>query len=230
MKLVLPTETQTDLLGRFSAAGGVVRFVLIECDQPGENALDASTHRRAVGLAMREIQRQCDEYAEEVSAKHEIPKSQVFQVAIDGSAEERLTPRVISWQEFLGTRYDFQRKGLIVHGKGKILNEFFYFSDPARPENITPRKGIDYGVGNGFAYAFSDPPYHMGLSAEERGTLLGQFLRIVMRASSSSFICEWPTDWSNYFDAGKEWWGSFLWSLANPGENRIVVIAASTTD
>ncbi len=40
---------------------------------------------------------------------------------------------------------------------------------------------------------------------------------------------EWPTNWSTYFDAGHEWWGSFCWSVVTP-DRRIVGIVASTTD
>jgi hypothetical protein len=48
--------------------------------------------------------------------------------------------------------------------------------------------------------------------------------------TDETVIYSWPTDWASYFDAGQEWWGSFLWTLANPGENRIVVLVASATD
>jgi hypothetical protein len=45
-----------------------------------------------------------------------------------------------------------------------------------------------------------------------------------------SIIYEWPVDWSNFFVAGQEWWGSYLWTFASPGTHQIVVLAASTTD
>jgi hypothetical protein len=48
--------------------------------------------------------------------------------------------------------------------------------------------------------------------------------------ADDSVIDQWKTDWSTYFDAGHEWWASFLWSLARPNTNNIVVIAASSTD
>ena len=41
---------------------------------------------------------------------------------------------------------------------------------------------------------------------------------------------EWTTDWSNYFDAGHEWWGTACWSIYDKCLNRYVVIMASTTD
>jgi hypothetical protein len=43
-------------------------------------------------------------------------------------------------------------------------------------------------------------------------------------------ILGWSTDWSDCFQAGREWWGSFHWSVRRPERQRIVVVAASTTD
>jgi hypothetical protein len=99
------------------------------------------------------------------------------------------------------------------------------------PENILPREMIDDGIGSGFAYAFSDTPYGVWLKPPERGQLFEQMCSVVLGGiTDDSVIFEWPTDCSNYFDAGHEWWGSFLWSLGHPTTGRIVVIAASTTD
>ena len=43
-------------------------------------------------------------------------------------------------------------------------------------------------------------------------------------------VYEWTTDWSNYFDAGHEWWGTACWSIYDKNANRYVVIMASATD
>lgn len=43
-------------------------------------------------------------------------------------------------------------------------------------------------------------------------------------------VYEWTTDWSNYFDAGHEWWGAACWSVFDRSLSRYVVIMASTTD
>lgn len=227
MKQATLKEGQERLLTCFSEAGGVVNFVFFECEG---NSSDQRAHHKAVLLGFDEIQFRADEYAERTSKELGIPKSRIFQVDINQEAAETLVPKKVTWREFLGPRYDFNRNGLIVHGKGEFLNEFFFYTDPATPENIIPPDGIDYGVGTGFAYAFSSPPYPIQLPCDELGRLFDKFLNFVICGSADSTIYEWPTDWSNYFDAGKEWWGTFLWSFSNPGSNKIVVIAASTTD
>ena len=41
---------------------------------------------------------------------------------------------------------------------------------------------------------------------------------------------QWNTDWSNYFDDGREWWGTACWSVYDRSLDRYVVILASDTD
>ncbi|MDO4478677.1 MAG: hypothetical protein Q4B73_06550 [Lachnospiraceae bacterium] len=43
-------------------------------------------------------------------------------------------------------------------------------------------------------------------------------------------VYDWTTDWSDYFDAGHEWWGTGCWSIYDPSMQRYVVIMASSTD
>ena len=38
------------------------------------------------------------------------------------------------------------------------------------------------------------------------------------------------SDWSNYFDAGKEWWGIWCTTIWNPSTRTLAAIAASSTD
>ena len=43
-------------------------------------------------------------------------------------------------------------------------------------------------------------------------------------------VFSWNNDFSDYFDDGKEWWGTGLWSIYDPALNRFVIIGASLTD
>ena len=43
-------------------------------------------------------------------------------------------------------------------------------------------------------------------------------------------IYEWTTDWSDYFDAGHEWYGACCWSVYDKSMNRYVVMLVSATD
>lgn len=227
MKQAILTTGQERLLQHFEEAGGVVDFVVFDCE---ENSSDSENHRKAVILGFKELQRRCSDYAKRSSEEHSYPIRDYFKITIDEDAARSLVPVQITWEKFLGLRYEFERQGLIVRGKGDFWNSFFFYSDPAKKRNIIPSEEIDYGIGTGFAYAFSSPPYRIQLSAEALGKLFDKFLNFIICGSSNSIIYEWPTNWSNYFEAGEEWWGSFLWTLSNPDSNQIIVIAASTTD
>lgn len=43
-------------------------------------------------------------------------------------------------------------------------------------------------------------------------------------------IYEWNTDWSEYFDEGREWWGTLCLTIYDKTLDRFVVIMASATD
>lgn len=42
--------------------------------------------------------------------------------------------------------------------------------------------------------------------------------------------CRWTTDWSDYFDEGREWWGTLCLTVYDKSLDRYVVILASATD
>lgn len=43
-------------------------------------------------------------------------------------------------------------------------------------------------------------------------------------------IYAWTTDWSDFFDAGHEWYGACCWSVYDKSLNRYVVMLVSATD
>ena len=43
-------------------------------------------------------------------------------------------------------------------------------------------------------------------------------------------VCGWSTDWSDWFDDGREWWGTLCLTVYDKNLDRFVVIAASATD
>lgn len=43
-------------------------------------------------------------------------------------------------------------------------------------------------------------------------------------------IYSWNDEWSNYFDDGKEYWGTFYWTIYNKEKDMYIVIAGSATD
>jgi hypothetical protein len=220
------------LIQQFKDAGGVVDYVVLELSAAEEEKnAEEHTHHQAIVVAMEFLKAKVDEWAVKTSREHSIPRSKIFKVQLDHQKAQLLKGRRIDERRFLGSRYHHERKGLIVRGELPFQSEFFLFSDPSNRENIIDRASIDNGIGTGYAYAFSDPPYRVRLAPKATGELFAKVNTYVLGGIfRDSIIFEWPTDWSNYFDAGHEWWGSFLYSFANPHGSNIIVIAASTTD
>jgi len=76
-------------------------------------------------------------------------------------------------------------------------------------------------------YAFWNPPHGTGYGPKEFDTVNAVLFPL---GTESLEVYEWTTDWSDYFDAGHEWWGTACWSVYDNRLNRFVVILASTTD
>ena len=93
-------------------------------------------------------------------------------------------------------------------------------------------KNVNDYVNKGYEEVFFDPVY--GCSDEQRKQLKELFPKINEVLFGGLFlplqIFSWSTDWSNYFDAGKEWWGAYLWTIHRPGSKQIAWIGASATD
>lgn len=90
-------------------------------------------------------------------------------------------------------------------------------------------------------YAFLEPPYGAFFVHRKNGEF--EFRRNynpddLKKINKSLFpngiscleVYEWTTNWSNYFDAGHEWWGASCWSIYDKSLNRYVVIFVSSTD
>lgn len=76
--------------------------------------------------------------------------------------------------------------------------------------------------------AFSKPPYDVPYTKEDFRKLNHALFPIAFRKDLE--IYSWNNEFSNYFDDGKEWWGTGFWSIYDKWMNRFVIIGASLTD
>lgn len=76
-------------------------------------------------------------------------------------------------------------------------------------------------------YAFWEPPFTSHYGPEDFRKVNSV---LFPEGTDGLEIYEWTTDWSNYFEAGHEWWGTACWSVYDRHMNRYVVILASATD
>lgn len=80
-----------------------------------------------------------------------------------------------------------------------------------------------------YKHAFTEPPYGIRCDPNDKEAICDQTLIRLFGDISDFAIRKWSTDWSNYFDAGNEWWGAFLWTLVS-NDGRGWWVGASTTD
>ena len=85
---------------------------------------------------------------------------------------------------------------------------------------------------DGYMTAFYNPPYDLNGDLEKHKKLFDAVNKLLFNPMSDNNlkIYEWSTDWSNFFDAGKEWWGTFYWTVYNKEKSYVIVVAASSTD
>lgn len=202
---------QAEFLVRYFNLGGVLDFCLLEFEATDAGRLEIS---KEAALAAMKI------FAEKRS-------TQFYQVTVDGA------PRGgrISFREFLGSGFDFENERVAM---------FRY--------NFGSRSSAD---SNGLLRALLDPPYSLRLRPETEAERFSPEYGVAEQAAMTAFlfefldkvlgvrnlrelsrfeIYEWSDDWSNYFDGGKEWWGTFFWTLLDPEKRTVAVLAASTTD
>jgi hypothetical protein len=80
-----------------------------------------------------------------------------------------------------------------------------------------------------FTYALCNPPYSLRIRDVELDTLFAAVVgHVLNEPDESTEIWSWETEWSPYFDDGRDWWGTGLWTL-DVGD-AIVAVLASATD
>jgi hypothetical protein len=158
-------------------------------------------HRAAAVKGMAVIDQRLEAYAL-ANASHDQPLEKFFRLKWDASVARG---ELISFEEFWGR-------------------------DAVGYEPINANASAGH-TPNGFKSAFFDPPYHLHGPAERRIQVFEEVVeRLFESGATNSEIYSWSTNWSNYFDAGHEWWGAFYWTLHAANSNRFVVIAGSSTD
>lgn len=160
-------------------------------------------------------------------------------------ASRLITENSLRWtpQQFFGPCYEVDTDVLLMRGES---NDFinYYFREgqqesrataisPSYLENIFPPDTQWSAVG--YAQALFEPPYRLykRIGPPTNREVAAAFRRLcdaLFGDLTTLEIYQWPTDCSNYFDAGHEWWGSFFWTVYAPSKNWIVTILASSTD
>ena len=216
-------DTIVDAYERFAQMGAVLDIARLPI-LPGRNH-EVAIRGMRVFAKRREDERAALNPGEDVSG--------YFRLVIDpdvDSGKRTIDGEEISFREFLGPGYD-------VHADRVCL---FAYSPGSRSSSVC----------EGLAHALLNPPY--GLQHPESFGYLGStdyadrekaWMREILRAFCAEVLAiddlqrvshlrihRWQTDWSNYFQAGLEWWGGFFWTVEDAKNGWVTVIGASTTD
>ncbi|MDH6307109.1 hypothetical protein M2451_002343 [Dysgonomonas sp. PFB1-18] len=149
--------------------------------------------------------------------------------------------RKISLEEFLGPYFDVEKNMPYIKGRkdNSTLNSYFRYTDDecsgnALPMNELVKKHMEKfpSCDNGFIYALIQPPYSMsfGETLKDRGEYVLNFFDLLFDNLDKIVVYKWSTDCNPYFNAGKEWWGAYFWTVYNPVKDIYIGIVASTTD
>lgn len=207
MTEIPPTGAVAAALERYVAARGVIEHVLIA---PGAgHAKHIDLHREAALFTLDVLARRTDAYFAQLLTRPEYrnrSRDEFFRITTDAS---RLTGHPITLDEFIGPIWD--REG------GQFL--------------VADGRHLSGNDSVGYAYAFYAPPYNLSCPAGEAADLFRELTGALLGGFDEPlFVCEWATDCSNYFDAGREWWGTFFWTVESRDTGRVIGIAASATD
>jgi len=119
----------------------------------------------------------------------------------------------------------------------------FYFPGPQRKDDARGSSPSHSDAAKGgkipYWYAFTEPPHGTGRMVVNGRTLRKRYGRedfeivnhaLFPQGTDELEVYEWSAEWSDYFDAGKEWWGTLCCSIYDKKMRRYAVIMASSTD
>ena len=136
----------------------------------------------------------------------------VFRPSFDLKPLKEIKPREITREEFYGTSFD---------PKTRRLTEKQCYAEPGQSTGE-------------FAYAFAHPAIPMGNVMERLQSIFEEVDRLIFPEGCSFSILDWSDrklkSMSDYYDAGFEYWGAFLFTIYVPKKSKITVISASSSD
>lgn len=147
--------------------------------------------------------------------------------------------RPISEKTFFGDWYDLDSGKLLKLGCYKTA-EGLELENPALGalDDVRIMSGgwncPEPGTEGQFAYAFSNPPHSLVAKPSEVQAAFEEIRDFILPPRQRSEIIDWShprlPEVSDYFAAGAEWWGIFLFSIHIPSMRLMTIIAGSTTD
>lgn len=220
--------------------GGALRISVFEIKEnyKGEMPGEYDAHLAAARQALEQQNYECNSHFNKVAAKNErnkIPYAKTDFDKLDSSGQN------LKLYHFLGPHFDLKSKKPLIRGRltNATLNSYFYYDQEETVANkvdmfkaVNEFQELDPENQGNFMHALMEPPYSLRLDKEisKRGEYVLSFFDYFFGDLDAITIYAWNTDCSFVFESGKEWWGSYFWTVYNPAKNWYVAIIASETD
>ena len=211
---------------RFHMLGGVLDFQQFAYTTAADGEAERREyHLQTANHTLHAVIAECNEQAAERAAEHRLPAppplTRFFSLQADMG-------RKISAERFYGNQLDLRHNRLIVRGQGSQFGRFLYHDSETDAGRAIAPNALD----TAFCHAFLNPPYppRFGHSARETGQYFLGFCRRLFGNPADIEAYEWNTDCSDYFDDGREWWGTYFWTVYSPQNGLYTGIMGSATD
>lgn len=237
MTIKLNTDKQlTEKIDEFDSLGGCIQFKIFDIEN-----IDNSyqTHLEIAKRTLIEISNDWEVYIQKVSKELHTDREQYYKQ--ENYFDELENSGIqISNRDFLGPQFDLSVNKPLIKGVKRLYNEYFYFDteeDEMNSINFSERlKQFEFketdGASGAFCGAFLEPPHsvRIGKNIFEHGKYFLDFCDLLFSDLTKIEIYKWSVDSSNFFEAGKEWWGAHFWTIYNSTKNIYIGAIASTTD
>ena len=237
MIIKLSTDKQLiDKIEEFEKSGGCIQFKVFDIENTG-NSYQA--HLEVAKRTLIEISNDLEVYIQRVAKELDTDRGMYFKQKNYFDKLENSGVH-ISIREFLGPQFDLSENKPLIKGVKKLYNSYFYYDTDEDVEyaiDFNKRyKQFEFqetdGVSGAFCGAFLEPPHsiRIGESIFEHGKYFLDFCSLLFSDITKIEIYKWSVDSSDFFEAGKEWWGAHFWTVYNPIKNIYIGAVASTTD
>lgn len=230
----LHTPEITEKLHQLEKTGCVLKIKIFNVE--GERT-ERDAHLLTAKQTLVEVQKDSNEYFDNLSKRNKQSRDTFYKVTIDTQVLEN-SGEIITPQTFFGPYLDWDTKKPIIYGNtSRYINNCFFYDTEEKEENIIIMNNKIKECNTsfficGYTDAFLRPVHNfkVGTTILDEGTYFLSISDFLFSDFEHITVYSWNIDSSNFFDSGKEWWGSFFWTVYNPAKNWYIGIVASETD
>jgi hypothetical protein len=178
---------------------------------------------------------------DDAHARSAIRDTLVQEGKVNDRALNALQPRRLNEAQFFGDWYNPSDGSLVWNGSvtladGRQLTRptFRALAGVETTSHSSSASVPDVDQDGQFAYAFANPPYPLKGPSDQIQQVFDDVRRTLLPPGDACVITDWTSsdldEVSDYFAAGKEWWGMFLFTIRDTTTGRMTVIIGSATD